>query len=223
MGIAALKPILHRLAPASSEQVPACGMRTSASLARRRRAQAWHPFRGHNPHKWGPCSARRRRPVMMSHNTRRSRAAHRRSAPLATAARRTCCMTVYPTSATCCCRYSRRRSTVAGPGRDDPRRASRRDGAVPEPAGLIAERLGAPQPLGFGTACAGLAFIALGQAAGFSLRFCSRCSAPASAPRSSIRCARRSSRTTIRRRAARRARHLQLLRRCRQVRVRTAR
>ena len=36
------------------------------------------------------------------------------------------------------------------------------------PAGLIAERLGARNLLAFGTACAGLAFIALGQAAGFA-------------------------------------------------------
>lgn len=36
------------------------------------------------------------------------------------------------------------------------------------PAGLIAERLGAHNLLAFGTACAGLAFIALGQAAGFA-------------------------------------------------------
>jgi len=36
------------------------------------------------------------------------------------------------------------------------------------PAGLIAERLGARNLLAFGTACAGLAFLALGQAAGFS-------------------------------------------------------
>lgn len=36
------------------------------------------------------------------------------------------------------------------------------------PAGLIAERFGARNLLAFGTACAGLAFIALGQAAGFA-------------------------------------------------------
>ena len=36
------------------------------------------------------------------------------------------------------------------------------------PAGLIAEQLGARNLLAFGTACAGLAFIALGQAAGFA-------------------------------------------------------
>jgi MFS family permease len=36
------------------------------------------------------------------------------------------------------------------------------------PAGLLAERLGARNLLAFGTACAGLAFIALGQAAGFT-------------------------------------------------------
>ncbi len=36
------------------------------------------------------------------------------------------------------------------------------------PAGLVAERLGARNLLAFGTACAGLAFIALGQAAGFA-------------------------------------------------------
>ena len=36
------------------------------------------------------------------------------------------------------------------------------------PVGLIAERLGARNLLAFGTACAGLAFIALGQAAGFA-------------------------------------------------------
>ncbi len=36
------------------------------------------------------------------------------------------------------------------------------------PAGLVAERLGARNLLAFGTACAGLAFIALGQTAGFA-------------------------------------------------------
>jgi MFS family permease len=36
------------------------------------------------------------------------------------------------------------------------------------PAGLLAERLGARNLLAFGTACAGLAFIALGQSAGFA-------------------------------------------------------
>ncbi len=36
------------------------------------------------------------------------------------------------------------------------------------PAGLVAERFGARNLLAFGTACAGLAFIALGQAAGFA-------------------------------------------------------
>ena len=35
------------------------------------------------------------------------------------------------------------------------------------PAGLLAERLGARNLLAFGTACAGLSYIALGQASGF--------------------------------------------------------
>ena len=42
------------------------------------------------------------------------------------------------------------------------------------PAGLLAERLGARNLLAFGTACAGLSYIALGQASGFDINIVQR-------------------------------------------------